>query len=156
MDDGDEPAWAQHNQRLAKDVILRADRFHRADPNAQKENASQACMGIRVNIWNRAKVRRLITRNLTGGETHQRGYDALDLDFIKQGDAGGGLGSYAVLRNLSDKVAKYLLEFHHNDYLELGLPAIPVGASSRDIHKMLTPDQVLIYVLPLIIRPNFF
>jgi hypothetical protein len=156
VEDGDEAPWTQHNQRLAKDGILRADRFHRADPNAQKENASQACMGIRVNIWNRAKVRRLITRSLTGGETHQLGYDALDLDFIKQGDAGGGLGSYAVLRNLPDKVAKYLLEFHHNDYLELGMPAIPVGASSRDIHKMLTPDQVLIYVLPLIIRPNFF
>ena len=106
-------------------------------------------MGIRVNIWNRAKVSRLITRSLTGGGQHQRGYDALDLDFIKQGDAGGGLGSYAVLCNLPDKVAKYLLEFHPNDYKGLGLPAIPDGASSGDIHKMLDPDQVLLCCLKL-------
>ncbi len=62
---------------------------------------------------------RLITRSLTGGATHHEGYDALDLDFIKQGDAGGGLGSYTVLSNLPDKVAKYLLELHPIDYLGL-------------------------------------
>ena len=118
------------------------NRFHRADE--QKEKASQACMGIRVNIWNRAKVSRLITRSLTGVGPHQLGYNALDLDFIKQGDAGGGLGSYAVLCNLPDKVAKYLLEIHPNDYMGLGLPAIPDGASSGDIHKMLNADQVLL------------
>ena len=136
--------WTQHNRRTGQDPVLRADRFHRAD---EQEKASQACMGIRVNIWNRAKVSRLITRSLTGGGQHQRGYDALDLDFIKQGDAGGGLGSYAVLCNLPDKVAKYLLEFHPNDYKGLGLPAIPDGASSGDIHKMLDPDQVLLCCL---------
>lgn len=150
MDDGDDDAWTQHNPRTGKNSAVRADRFHRADE--QKEKASQACMGIRVNIWNRAKVRRLITRSLTGGATHQEGYDALDLDFIKQGDAGGGLGSYAVLSNLPDKVAKYLLEFHPNDYLGLGLPAIPDGASSGDIHKMLDADQVLLCFLHIVLH----
>jgi hypothetical protein len=53
------------------------------------------------------------------------GNDALNLDFIKQGDAGGTLGLYSVLSNLHNKVAKYLLEFHTSDYLGLGLPAIP-------------------------------
>jgi hypothetical protein len=145
VDDGDDAPWTQHNPRTGENPVLRADRFHRADPNEPTENASQGgCMGIRVNIWNRAKVRRLITHSLTGGETHQLGYDALDLDFIKHGDAGGGLGSYAVLSNLPDKVAKYLLEFYPNDYLGLGLPAIPAGASSGDIHKMLHADQVLL------------
>jgi hypothetical protein len=147
VDDGDDIPWTQHDPRRKgedRNRILRADRFHRADPNAPKENASQECMGIRVNIWSRAKVRRLITRSFTGGGTHQLGYDALDLDCIKQGDAGGGLGSYAVLSNLPDKVAKYLLEFHHNNYRGLGLPAIPDGASSGDIHKMLNADQVLL------------
>lgn len=54
-------------------------------------------MGIRVHIWDRAKVRRFITHSLTGGGSHQLGYDALDLDYIKQGNAGGQLGRYEVL-----------------------------------------------------------
>jgi hypothetical protein len=102
-------------------------------------------MGIRVNIWNRAKVRRLITHSLAGGGDHQLGYDSLDLDFIKRGDAGGTLGRYEVLSSLSEKVAKYLLEFHAGDYTRLGLPAIPEGSSSGDIHKMLNANQVLIH-----------
>ena len=151
VDDGDDVPWTQHNRRTGQGPVLRADRFHRADE--QKEKASQACMGIRVNIWNKAKVSRLITRSLTGGGPHQvLGYDALDLDFIKQGDAGGGLGSYAVLCNLPDKVAKYLLEFHPNDYMGLGLPAIPDGASSGDIHKMLNAGQVLLCCLHIVFQ----
>ena len=141
VDDGDDAPWTQYNPRIGEQVVLRADRFHRTDPN-EKENSSQACMGIRANIWNRAKVRKLITHSLIGGGTHQLGYDALDLDFIKQGDAGGTLGRYAVLGNLPDKVARYLLEFHSRDYLGLGLPEIPESASSGDIHKMLDTDQV--------------
>ena len=100
MDDGDDAPWTQYNPRTGEHVVLRADRFHRADPN-EKENSSQACMGIRANIWNRAKVRKLITHFLFGGGTYQLGYDALDLDFIKQGDARGTLGRYAVLRWLN-------------------------------------------------------
>ena len=143
VDDGDDAPWTQYNPRTAEQVVLRADRFHRTDPN-EKENSPQACtmMGIRVNIWNRAKVRKLITHSLIGGGTHQLGYDALDLDFIKQGDARGTLGLYVVLGNLPDKVAKYLLEFHSSNFLGLGLPEIPESASSGDIHKMLGTDQV--------------
>ncbi len=142
MDDGDDPGWTQYNPRTGEHDLVRADRFHRLNPNAAKNNDSQKCMGIRVNIWNRAKVRRLITHSLAGGGIHQRGFDALDLDFIKQGEAGGKLGAYGVLNCLSDKVAKYLLEFHSSDYTRLGLPAIPEGTSSGDIHKMLISDQV--------------
>ncbi len=141
MDDGDDAPWTQLDSRTGEHVALRADRFHRHNPN-ENENSSQACMGIRVNIWNRAKVRRFITHSLIGGGTHQLGYDALDLDYIKQGNAGGTLGGYAVLSVLPDKVAKYLLEFHSGEYLGLGLPAIPEGASSGHVHKMLNPDQV--------------
>ena len=119
-------------------------------------------MGIRVHIWDRAKVRRFITHSLTGGGSHQRGYDALDLDFIKQGNAGGQLGRYEVLSYLPDKVAKYLLEFHASDYTALGLPAIPAGSSSGAIHKMLNPAQVLLNKISYfqqitisIIYPNF-
>ena len=146
MDAGDEAGWTQYNPRTGEHDILRPDRFHRSDRNAVKDD-STACMGIRVHIWNRAKVRRLITHSLIGGGTHQQGYDALDLDFIKQGEAGGRLGQYKVLSCLSDKVAKYLLEFHAGDYTELGLPAIPEDSSSGDIHKMLKSHQVLLYGL---------
>lgn len=107
-------------------------------------------------------MRRFITHSLTGGGSHQRGYDALDLDFIKQGNAGGQLGRYEVLSNLPDKVAKYLLEFHASDYTALGLPAIPAGSSSGAIHKMLNPAQVLLngisyfqQITISIIYPNF-
>ena len=146
MDGGDEAGWTQYNPRTGEHEIIRPDRFHRSDPDAVQKD-SMACMGIRVHIWNRAKVRRLITHSLIGGGMHQRGYDALDLDFIKRGEAGGRLGPYKVLCCLSDKVAKYLLEFHASDYTGLGLPAIPDGSCSGDIHKMLKPHQVLLYGL---------
>jgi hypothetical protein len=64
------------------------------------------------------------------------------VDFIKRGDAGGTLGHYEVLSALSEKVAKYLFEFNASDYTSLGLPAIPQGLSSGQIHKMLKPSRV--------------
>ena len=107
-------------------------------------------------------MRRFITHSLTGGGSHQQGYDALDLDFIKQGNAGGQHGRYEVLSYLPDKVAKYLLEFHASEYTALGLPAIPAGSSSGAIHKMLNPAQVLLngisyfqQITISIIYPNF-
>ena len=139
MVDGDSEAWTQYNPRTGEHDILHATRFHNRNQN---KAPSMACMGIRVNIWNRAKVRRLITHSLAGGGDHQSGYDALDLDFIKRGNAGGTLGHYEVLSALSEKVAKYLLEFNASDYTGLGLPAIPQGFSSGQIHKMLKPSQV--------------
>ena len=145
MNDGNDAGWTQYNPRTGEHDIIRADRFHRSDPDAAKTNDSTECMGIRVHIWNRAKVRRFITHLLIGGGFHQRGYDALDLDFIKQGEAGGQLGQYKVLSCLPDKVAKYLLEFHAGDYTELRLPTIPKGSSSGAIHKMLSTAQVLLY-----------
>ena len=144
MDDGDDEPWTRVDPRTGDNEILRADRFHRPDPNANPEDdGSQACMGIRVNIWNRAKVRRLLTHSLVGGGTHQLGYDAVNLEFIKRGNAGGQLGPYDVLRFLPDMVAKYLLEFHCSDYVGLPLSAIPEGASSGDIHKMLKTCEVI-------------
>ena len=142
MDDGVDAGWTQYNPRTGIHDIVRADRFHRSDRNAEKKDDSTACMGIRVHIWNRAKVRRFITHLLVSGGVNQRGYDALDLDFIKQGHAGGRLGQYKVLTCLPDKVAKYLLEFHASDYMGLRLPAIPDGSSSGAIHKILDSSKV--------------
>ncbi len=103
-DSGMGAQWTRLNQHTGDQEILRADRFHRPDRNAIKDDC-MACMGIRVHMWNRANVRRLITHPLIGGESHQQGYDALDLYFIKQGEAGGRLGRYMVLSCLPEKVA---------------------------------------------------
>ena len=46
------------------------------------------------------------------------------------------------LRYLSDKVARFLFEFHAEDYQALQLPAIPSTASSGTIHKLLKTDHV--------------
>jgi len=81
--------------------------------------------GIRINIWNRAKVRRLLTHLLAGGGTHNRGYHALRWEYILHGNA-GEMGKYAVLSVLPDKIARFLYEYHDTSYTSLGLPPIPL------------------------------
>ncbi len=93
VDDGNDAGWTQYNPRTGEHDIIRADRFHRSDPNAEKKDDSTACMGIRVHIWNRAKVRRFITHLLIGGGANQRGYDALDWTLSSKGKLEVGLGS---------------------------------------------------------------
>ena len=55
-EDGDEPPWTQQSASSGQTIVLRADRFHRR--NIQNPKPKEECMGIKVNIWNRAKVRR--------------------------------------------------------------------------------------------------
>jgi hypothetical protein len=50
------PAWTQLSARTGEGIILRADQFHRRE--LQNPKAKEECMGINVNIWNRAKNRR--------------------------------------------------------------------------------------------------
>ena len=71
-----------------------------------------------------------------------RGYDALNCTLISQGSAGHRLGRMSELCFLSDKVARYLYEFHCADYDGLQLPAIPGYASSGTIHKLLKTHHV--------------
>ncbi len=47
------PAWTQLSGRTGESIILLADRFHRRE--LQNPKAKDECMGIKVNIWNRAK-----------------------------------------------------------------------------------------------------
>jgi hypothetical protein len=65
-----------------------------------------------------------------------KGYDALECTLISKGFAGKHLGHLSELSFLPDKVARFLFEFHANDYKSLGLPAIPPFASSGKIHKI--------------------
>jgi hypothetical protein len=48
------PACTQLSARTGEGIILRADRFHRRE--LQNPKAKEECVGIKVNIWNRAKI----------------------------------------------------------------------------------------------------
>jgi hypothetical protein len=56
VEDGDEPPWTQYSATSGRSVVLRADRFHRRA--LWNSKPKEECKGIKVNIWNRAKVRR--------------------------------------------------------------------------------------------------
>jgi hypothetical protein len=73
-----------------------------------------------------------------------KGYDALECTLISRGCAGKHLGHLSELSFFTDKVARFLFEFHADDYKSLGLPAIPPFASSGTIHKILKTNHVCI------------
>jgi hypothetical protein len=79
----------------------------------------------------------MITHSLSGGGKGMTGYNALDCAMISRESAGARLGRYTKLCFLLDKAARFLYEFHADDYKGLGLPAIPSSTSSGDIHKLL-------------------
>ena len=103
----------------------------------QDSSSHGPCMGIRVNIWERAKARRHLEHFLEGG-----GYDALRHESILHGDA-GKLGRYDILSFLPDKVARFLYEYHDFRFQSLELPPIPQDRSEFDVHAALQPEQVL-------------
>jgi hypothetical protein len=121
---------------------LRADRWWKADAGGSQESsdAHGPCMGIRVNIWERAKARRHLEHYLEGGGIN--GYDALRHESILHGDA-GKLGKYDIISFLPDKVARFLYEYHDNRFQRLDLPPIPDDRSEFDVHAALKPDQVV-------------
>ena len=53
------------------------------------------------------------------------------------------LGIYKELAVLSDKIARYLYEYHSESYPSLGLPPLPVDSSDVNVHGVLQPQQVL-------------
>lgn len=145
IDDGDEiDDWVVNDYRTGNPVPLRADRWYQraptTDPNGK--TLSGDVSGIRINIWNRAKVRRLLTHNLAGGGSHNLGYHALRWETILHGNA-GEMGKYAVLSVLPDKIACFLYEYHDTSYTSLALPALPLDRSTVSVHAILKPDQVL-------------
>ena len=121
---------------------LRADRWWKADAGGSQadSDAHGQCMGIRVNIWERAKARRHLEHYLEGGGVN--GYDALRHESIFRGDA-GKLGKYDIISFLPDKVARFLYEYHDNRFQRLDLPPIPDDRSRFDVHAALKPEQVV-------------
>jgi len=102
------------------------------------EYCKPTTLDILIIIWSC----RNITHSLSGGGKGMRGYDALDCTLISRGFAGPRLGRLSELCFLPDKVARFLFEFHADDYKSLGLPVIPTSASSGDIHKLLKTPHV--------------
>ncbi len=116
-------------------------RIRRSDEQYSKGDFS----GIRINIWNSAKVRRFLVHTLRGGGSHNLGYHAMRWETITHGE----FGKYAVLSTLPDTIARFLYENHDSSYTSLELPQPDIDRSSIDVHGILKPYQVwsLIHVL---------
>ena len=133
--------WHVTDFQTGASVPLRADCWYQDAPDSDPILTSGDFAGIRINIWNRAKVRRLLTHSLAGGGTHNRGYHAFRWEMILHGNA-GEFGKYAVLPVLPDKIARFLYEYHDTSYTSLGLPPIPLDRSNISVHGILQPQQV--------------
>jgi hypothetical protein len=109
-------------------VPLRADRwFEQSD----EVLSSGDFAGNRLNIWNRAKLRRFLVHSehsLRGGGCHNLGCHAMRWETITHGNA-GELGKYAVLSTLPDEIARFLYEYHHEAYNSLGLLPLAIDRS---------------------------
>ncbi len=101
-------------------------------------------VAFRINMWNRAKERRFLTHRLCSRikDDEPQGYAAFAWESIMHGDA-GELGIYKELAVLSDKIARYLYEYHSESYPSLGFPLLPVDRSDVNVHGVLKPQQVL-------------
>ncbi len=88
-----------------QEVPPRADSWYQNAPASGPVVSSGDFSGIKINIWNWAKVRRFITHSLAGGGSRNLGYLALRWKMILHGSAGdsGKMNKYAVLSVLSDK-----------------------------------------------------
>ncbi len=73
-----------------------------------------------------------------------KGYDALECTLISRGYAGKHLGHLSELSFLTDKVARFLFEFHADDYKSLGLPVMPSLCKQRD-HSQNIEDKPRMY-----------
>ena len=74
-----------------------------ADTEEQPDDHDGPCMGIKVNIWERAKKRRHLVHHFSGGGgSFYGGDDALNHMLILHGNA-GKLGEYPILSKLPDK-----------------------------------------------------
>ena len=55
-----------------------------------------------------------------------------------------GVGKYAVLKTLPDKIVRFLYEYHSEDYLSKNLPPLPIDRSDIDVHGILQGYEVCV------------
>ena len=77
IDDGcDVHNWHVEDFRTGSSISLRADRWYQQAPASDPKSNSRDFAGIRINIWNRARVLQFRIHNLAGGGSHNLGYHA--------------------------------------------------------------------------------
>jgi hypothetical protein len=102
IDDGrDVENWHVEDYRTGSSILLRADRWCQHAPASDPKSTSGDFAGIRINIWNRARVRRFLIHSLAGGGSHNLGYHA----FIWETILHGNVGKYIIMKYLPDKIA---------------------------------------------------
>ena len=142
--DDDDPGysdydWHRDSAEHAVTYPLRADRWWSV-PGMLEEDGCR-CMGIRCNIWARARKRMDITYKLRGGGNDNIGWGALRWqDLI--GASQVRFGKHREIRYLPKKIANFLHEFRGDDFTSLDLPKLPSDRSRIDVHAMLTPLQI--------------
>ena len=101
-------------------------------------------MGIRCNIWVRARRRRDIIHTLSCGGANKLGWCALTWTETTRAEAAETcqFGQHLVLRHLSKKVANFLHGYHTDQFASLALPLLPSDRSDIDIHSMLGPLEI--------------
>ena len=122
---------------------MREDSESQTHPSHDDESEGP-CMGIRINIWERAKKCKHLVHTLQGGSGNKGGYDALNHMLIIHGDA-GPLGNYPIHSLLPDKFVRFLYEFHDSRFQRLYLPPLPHDRSAIDVHRLLTPSEVITF-----------
>ncbi len=145
VEDGDEAAWTQYNPRTREHDIVRPTRFHILDPNKEPSKDSKGVYGYPSQHMEQSQKAQRNDAFPGRWRKSSVGIRYLGLGLHQARGCWGTLGKYGVLSALSEKVAKYLLEFHAGEYMKLGLPSIPDGSSSGQRHKMLQTDQVLMH-----------
>ena len=96
---------------------LQADRWWHESSMEEPGDSHCPCMGMQVNIWERAKYRWYMQHFLVGSGKLAGGYDALNHQAICHGDA-GKLGKLDILSVLPEKVPFFcmsisiLYEYH--------------------------------------------
>ena len=75
-DECDLDNWHVEDYRDGSSISLRAGRWYQQAPASDPKSNSGDFAGIRINVWNRARVRRFLIYNLAGGGSRNLGYHA--------------------------------------------------------------------------------
>ena len=147
IDDGDEDFveddWQAESRRDGHVVTypLRADRWWSGPGALDEGDLDGRCLGIRCNIWARARRRREIIHHLRGGGNNNIGWGALRWQEMINTDE-VRFGKHPVLRYLPKKIANFLHEYHEGWFLSLNLPRLPSDRSRINVHAMLSPLDI--------------
>ena len=145
INDGERPddIWSDSKGRHIPPNRQWEDSESQTHPSHDDES-ERPCMGIRINIWERAIKCRHLVYTLQGCSGNRGGYDALNHMLIMHRDA-GPLGKYPILSQLPKKFICFLYEFHDFRFQRLNLPPLPNDRSDIEVHGLLTQPEVITF-----------